>query len=56
MEWVLIFYISGWRSGGPATAAFATEAACRTAGEAILHKWPRDPGGSMTGFICVKSR
>lgn len=48
--WVLIFYLSGYNSGGPAVAVFGTEKACQNAIEvtskALSNRWG--------GGVCVR--
>lgn len=49
MKWILIFWVASYQKGGPASAVFETETACRDASKVIMKQW----AGSERDFICV---
>lgn len=55
--WVLIFWLSLGRAGGPATAEFSSKDRCEVAGETILSA-QRFRGGwkgeNYGNYVCVK--
>lgn len=49
--WILIFYLSGYNAGGPATAVFADEKACLFAIDKIRETLPHRADRSFA--VCV---
>lgn len=49
LSWILIFYLSGYSAGGPATAEFSDQAACENAGKQVKDTFK----GRYEGHVCV---